>query len=371
MNIYITEKKREKFFKESFNGTTILSRSGLHTTEKNLFKTAYNEKDLSNCLFVNNRTGALPIYLKNKFPLDNVITVLNVDFHHHNTINKNIRRNKTIINNKCNLTNVPEDKLSLFVMQIDNKTYSKEFYEFLFSKFYNQTKKKGKIIVSCDKRSKWFEDILRINEIPYSLEEPVKGQFLILLRKSVLIDLPLDFKDNFWLCLPDKPELEFTSLPGVFAHHRVDEGALALIENAQVTEKDIVLDMGAGIGSVGIALAKYYNPAKTIFVDSNSIAFNCCKENCTLNNITNTEFHLTDEGVKNIKANVFVGNPPYFSNFRIADLFIDKAYESLAKGGRAYIVAKNITHIYNAMNKVFGNCEVKQRRGFNVAISKK
>ena len=257
------------------------------------------------------------------------------------------------------------------ILQIDSTTYSKEYYQDIFVSHYKLLKKKGKIFISCDKRIKWFEDFLRLYSISYTLEKFNKSQYVLILRKSSEFPNNIDFSDKYQLKLPNFPLVEYYSVPGVFAHHRIDEGALALIDLVKADEKDIVIDMGCGIGTVGLAIAKYYNPKQTIFVDSNVRALDCAKENVVLNNLKNCEFLLTDDGLNKKKATIFVGNPPYFSNFRIADLFIDNSYSNLAKGGTAYIVAKNIKHIHKAMLKVFGNATVTLRRGYSVISSTK
>jgi 16S rRNA (guanine1207-N2)-methyltransferase len=194
---------------------------------------------------------------------------------------------------------------------------------------------------------------------------------VLIIRKSVEFPSNMDYTDTYDLALPNRPLVEYYSIPGVFAHHRIDEGALALIDVVEASENDTLIDMGCGIGTVGLAIAKYYNPKHTIFVDSNVRALDCAKKNVELNKLNNCDFYLTDDGLIKKKATIFVGNPPYFSNFRIADLFIDNAYSNLAKGGTAYIVAKNYKHIHKAMLKVFGNANITLRRGYTVVSSTK
>lgn len=372
MNILITELDKKQYKTEVFPNIDlkVVSRSGLHPTEINLLNQAIKESDVAHTLFINNRTGVMPIYLAKTYP-DASINVLNIDFHHYKKVTDNLELNKASVNNLCasNYEAKNEKKLSQLFLQIDSTTYSKEYYQDIFSNNYSFLKKKGKIFISCDKRALWFEDFLRTHGISYSLEKYNKTQYVIILRKSVELPNFLDYDDSYQLRLPNQPVVDYYSVPGVFSHHRIDEGALALIDVVKAKEADIVIDMGCGIGTVGIAIAKFYNPKQTIFVDSNIRALDCAKKNVLLNEIDNCLFTLTDEGLNKKKATIFVGNPPYFSNFRIADLFIDNAYSNLAKGGSAYIVAKNIKHIQRAMLKVFGNANIIPRRGYNVIAS--
>ncbi len=372
MKITITEsgkKQNKSEFFESIN-LEVISRSGLHKTEFNLLNQDIKEKDLTNTLFINNRTGVLPIFLAKTY-LESSINVLNIDYHYFKQVQQNVVNNNAKLNNLCAPSFSSEKKLSQIFLQIDSTTFSKEYYQDVFTEHYRALKKKGKVYISSDKRVKWFEDFLRTNSISYTLEIYNKSEYVLILRKNVDIPEHISFDDSYKLSLPEKPELNFYSVAGVFSHHRIDQGALALIDIVKVNINDVIIDMGCGIGTVGIALAKYYSPKKTIFVDSNARALECARKNAVNNDLSNCEFHLSDDGLCKNKASLFVGNPPYFSNYRIADLFIDNAYENLEKGGRAYIVAKNIKHIHKAMLKVFDNATITSRRGYSVIMSNK
>lgn len=372
MKIVITELDKKQSKVENFVDIDleVTSRSGLHPTEINLLNQQIKADDVANTLFINNRTGVMPIYMSKAYPEASIV-VLNIDFHHFKKIESNLKLNNSSLNNLCASNYESEKKLSQLFLQIDSTTYSKEYYQDIFVKHYRQVKKKGKIFISCDKRVKWFEDFIRLLNLSYTLEKYNKSQYVLILRKSIEVSEKIDYDDSYKLQLPNLPEVDYFSVPGVFAHHRMDEGALALIDVTKATENDIVIDMGCGIGTVGVAISKFYNPKETIFVDSNIRALDCARKNVEINNLVNCQFLLTDEGLSKKKATIFVGNPPYFSNFRIADLFIDNAFSNLSKGGTAYIVAKNINHIHRAMLKVFGNATIELRRGYSVISSVK
>jgi len=372
MHIIITELDKQQSKTQEFPelNLKVTSRSGLHPTEINLLNQKIKTEDMKHTLFINNRTGVLPIFFSKTYA-DASINVLNIDFHHFKKVEDNAKLNNAKFNNMCASNYLPETKLTQIFLQIDNTTYSKEYYQDIFIQHYKLLTKKGKIFISSDKRIQWFEDFLRVFNISYTLDKFNKHEFVLILRKTVDLPESISYNDSFQLSLPDKPVIDFFSLPGVFAHHRIDEGALALIDTVKVYQNDVLLDMGCGIGTVGIALAKYYQPKQVIFLDSNARALDCAKKNAHDNHLENCLFFLTDEGLKAKKATIFVGNPPYFSNFRIADLFIDNAYSNLAQGGTAYIVAKNIKHIHKAMLKVFNNAIITSRRGYNVITSVK
>lgn len=370
MKIIITELDKNQTKIENFSekDLIVVSRSGLHPTEKNLLNQRIKDTDLDSSLFINNRTGVMPIYLAKTYP-EAEISILNIDYHYYKQVEQNLAVNSANVNNLCTSNFDNLKKLSQVFLQIDSSTYSKEFYLDIFVKHYNLLKKRGKYFISSDKRVKWFEDFLRLHNISYTLETFNKSEYIIILRKAFDLSNNVNFDDTYELNLPNKAQLKFFSVPGVFSHHRIDEGGLALIDLVEASAEDIIIDMGCGVGTVGVALAKFYSPAQVIFVDSNIRAIDCAKINSEMNQIENCTYLLSDEGLNNGKASIFVGNPPYFSNYRIADLFIDNAKDCLIKGGKAYIVAKNIKHIHMAMLKVFGNATITPRRGYSVITS--
>ena len=102
MKIIITEidKKQSKIDSFSELDLEVISRSGLHPTEINLLNQNIKEEDVAHTLFINNRTGVMPIFIAKSFPEAN-INVLNIDFHHYKKVEENLQLNKTSLNNFC------------------------------------------------------------------------------------------------------------------------------------------------------------------------------------------------------------------------------------------------------------------------------
>jgi len=169
------------------------------------------------------------------------------------------------------------------------------------------------------------------------------------------------------MTVPNGLPVTLATIPGVFAHRRVDPGAQALAEVAETRPGDSILDMGCGCGSIGISLVKNQPTASVCFVDSHSRAIAITEENCRANGIANYSVVLSDQGLPPPpRFTLFVGNPPYYSHDRITDVFIRTAYESLLPGGRAYVVAKNVSHHVGYMKELFGEVEILHRRGYQV-----
>jgi len=68
---------------------------------------------------------------------------------------------------------------------------------------------------------------------------------------------------------------------------------------------------------------------------------------------------------------VFVGNPPYYSDYRIADIFLETAKRALKAGGVCYTVCKNAAGLEPVQRRLFPDVEIVRRRGYAVLKSAK
>src|SRR3989344_4802594 len=77
---------------------------------------------------------------------------------------------------------------------------------------------------------------------------------------------------------------EFYTSSGVFSKEKIDKGTLILAENMKIENNSKVLDIGCGIGILGIAAAKLFS-ANVVMSDINKRAVMLAKMNVKLNNI--------------------------------------------------------------------------------------
>ena len=77
----------------------------------------------------------------------------------------------------------------------------------------------------------------------------------------------------------------------------------------------------------------------------------------TLNEITNVETLLTSDGAVPEPGtwDLLLGNPPYYSDFRISELFLQTARTSLRPGGRIHIVTKLLEWHEARMKQIFSD----------------
>ena len=197
------------------------------------------------------------------------------------------------------------------------------------------------------------------------------------------------FKAEWPASVPGGEKLMFTSYPGCFCHRRLDEGGLAL---AEVVSREVlnteaqrhreeglrILDMGCGCGLVGFLIANRISslfpfPSSLVLVDSHSRAVEAATENAAKFGVP-AEVILSDSGTPERMDgtfDVFVGNPPYYSDYRIAEVFLETAKRALKPGGVCYTVVKNAAGLKPVQEKFFPSVAVIARRGYSVLKSVK
>ena len=192
-----------------------------------------------------------------------------------------------------------------------------------------------------------------------------------------------DFSATWKASVPGIDPLTFTSFPGCFCHRRQDEGGLAL---AEVVSKDLsssiqhsslnprrLLDMGCGCGLVGLLIARAVKGVSLVGVDSHSRAIEAANRNAQAL-VVEAEMILSDNGTParmDGTFDVFVGNPPYYSDYRIAEVFLDTAKRALKPGGVCYTVCKNAAGLEPVQRQYFPDVEIIKRRGYAVLKSVK
>ena len=199
------------------------------------------------------------------------------------------------------------------------------------------------------------------------------------------------FSSQWSASVPGGQPLQFTSLPGCFCHRRADPGGLALAEVASKfveTDPSIasapsplrILDMGCGCGLVGLLVAdalrrRTSTPPHLTLIDSHARAIAASRINAAQFNLADsTRFILSDSGLPRGEVathDIFVGNPPYYSEYRIAEIFLSTAYRALRPGGTCLTVVKTATGLKALQEKYFRTAEVIPRRGYAVLRSTK
>lgn len=186
------------------------------------------------------------------------------------------------------------------------------------------------------------------------------------LRKIKSFDCEFAFREG--------ERLLFTkSRPGVFSHRRVDGGARALINTAVIGPQDRVLDLGCGSGVVGVAAAVRAPQGSALAVDSNPRATQCAQWAAARNELPNLSAALDCDG-SNVPAGEFslvLANPPYFSNYRIAELFLQTAHRALQPGGTLQLVTKAPAWFLERIPELYHDVTEQLVRDYTVLAGRK
>ena len=130
--------------------------------------------------------------------------------------------------------------------------------------------------------------------------------------------------------------------PGVFAHRRIDPGARHLLNAVDVAPDTRVLDIGCGSGCVALGIAARDPRVQVLAIDSAARAVECTRRGAELNGLSNIAVALEARGTVAEPGtyDLVLANPPYYADFRIAELFVDAAWRALAPGGTLLVVTK-------------------------------
>src|SRR3989344_9380501 len=170
-------------------------------------------------------------------------------------------------------------------------------------------------------------------------------------------------------------DFEFCTSSGIFSKDNVDRGTLVLAENMIIGKGYKVLDIGCGIGILGIAAARLFG-ASIAMSDINKRAVMLAKDNIKLNNVKAEIYqgNLYDK-IKENNFDVILSNPPQTAGKEICFELIGQSKNHLKNNGSLQLVArhnKGGKTLSGKMKEVFGNVKViAKKSGYWVYMSVK
>lgn len=180
-------------------------------------------------------------------------------------------------------------------------------------------------------------------------------------KKIKQYDAEVVFRDGAHL-------LQLKTRPGVFSHREIDPGARALLRNMYIEPDAYVLDIGCGSGAVALAAAAR-GAARVHAIDSNARAVQCTAWAAETNKLLHITTALDCDG-STVEQGVFdlaVTNPPYFANYRIAELFSRIAAAALRPNGQLMIVTKTPQWYVDRLPEFgLGEVEVDQAKNYMI-----
>jgi 16S rRNA (guanine1207-N2)-methyltransferase len=196
----------------------------------------------------------------------------------------------------------------------------------------------GRLVVAVDHASdQWLGELLR-GMFPKVTRKPAAEGTVYLatktqpLKKTKEYACELTHKDGERL-------IHLRTRPGVFSHREIDGGARALLK-LQIEPGARILDLGCGSGAVGITAALRGSDIRVHAIDSNPRAIEAtqwAKERNDVGGLT-TALDCDGSSAPSGSFDAVLANPPYYSNQRIAELFVTIAERALTGGGLLAIV---------------------------------
>jgi 16S rRNA G1207 methylase RsmC len=166
---------------------------------------------------------------------------------------------------------------------------------------------------------------------------------------------------------------EFVSAPDVFSQSKIDKGTQLIIEKMELANANKILDLGCGIGVIGIVAASIISSnSQVVLTDINRRAINLTKSNLKKNNIKNAEARWGDlyEPVKEEKGtfDVIVTNPPVSSGMKTVFQIIEEATFYLkSQGSLQIVIRKGRKRVFGKLNDVFNTVlEIGKKAGYHV-----
>ena len=166
-------------------------------------------------------------------------------------------------------------------------------------------------------------------------------------------------------------EFSFLASDGVFSKRRVDFGTNVLINSLEDLSNKKVLDLGCGVGVMGILIAKGFKGTSVTLSDVNEKALEFANKNIDLNNVKNAKtvvsslFDNIDE-----TFDVIVSNPPIRAGKQIVHGVVKDGYHHLNKGGFVYVVIQKkqgAESLKKVMEETFGNVQtVNKENGYMI-----
>lgn len=288
-----------------------------------------------------------------------VVTCCFFDLYQHDLAFAGWERKPENLRARC-VSDLPEGLCDLAVVPL-LKSGEAEFTRELLQQAFMQLGVGGVLVTAIDNpRDTWLREQLvslgeKVRVRPDTGSKPATVGYVVEktheLKKVRDFSCDVVFRDRTHL-------LTVHTRPGVFAHRRLDPGARHLLNAVDVAPGTHVLDIGCGSGGVALGIAARDPSVEVCALDSSARAIDCTRIGSQKNDLSNIATYLEAGGTVPDPGtyDLVLANPPYYANFRIAELFVDAAWRALAPGGTLLVVTKRphwyLEHLPESWNDV-------------------
>lgn len=165
--------------------------------------------------------------------------------------------------------------------------------------------------------------------------------------------------------------LSFLSDLGVFSKDRLDFGTHVLLQSLpDFSDRKSLIDVGCGVGCIGICLKKAYPNLDVLMLDVNERCIELTKKNIENNKIEATVLKSSLYENVNGSYEIIISNPPIRAGKKIVFGVVEDGFDLLKNGGEVYIVIQKkqgADSMKKKMEEVYGNVEViSKEKGYFV-----
>lgn len=165
-------------------------------------------------------------------------------------------------------------------------------------------------------------------------------------------------------------EFSIYSDNGVFSKDRFDYGTRVLLNSVDIDKlSGNVLDLGCGIGVIGLILGTINKNISIDMVDINERAINLTKNNLVLNNVKANVFVSDIYSNISNKYDFIITNPPIRAGKNVVREFLLGSYDYLKDNGILYFVMRKdhgVKSMIGELNDKFNTSVVSKDKGFYV-----
>lgn len=165
--------------------------------------------------------------------------------------------------------------------------------------------------------------------------------------------------------------LEIVTLPGVFAHGRLDRGSALLLEHLQDLPSGHLLDFGCGAGVIGAALKRRYPDSRVSLLDVDAFALESSRQTLIRNDLEAEV--IAGSGIESApqKLSAIVSNPPFHqgvhTHYQASENLLLRAAQHLQPGGELRIVANSFLRYPPLIEQHLGSCRtLAEADGFRI-----
>ena len=156
-------------------------------------------------------------------------------------------------------------------------------------------------------------------------------------------------------------QLTLRSRPGVFSHGELDDGTAMLLANLTFRPADRVLDLGCGVGIIGLVAALTVGAPQVTLLDVDALACESANASACGQPSGGRARHpgrRPGRGRRPHPDDLIASNPPFHAGHAVSlattAALIDEAFQALTVGGRLVMVANRFLPYDRLMQARFG-----------------